>query len=206
MFLASMTLGIASCAEVEEENEYVNWRERNVAYIDSIAKVCDKNADGRWTKMVSYTLNDSVESLNPNNIHYIYIHKLEDGNGTTHPLYKDSVRCHYLGRLIPSKSYPKTATNEGGYIFDKSYSTYTANEETDVPTLFGVNGFAVSGFATATLHMVEGDKWRVYIPYYLAYGESDNTTSGIPGYSTLIFDIKLAKIYRFGIDTNTNWY
>ncbi len=40
--------------------------------------------------------------------------------------------------------------------------------------------------------------------YYLAY--KDNEDSKIPKYSTLIFDIQLARIYRYGIDTDTSWH
>ncbi|MCR5312061.1 MAG: FKBP-type peptidyl-prolyl cis-trans isomerase [Bacteroidaceae bacterium] len=194
-----MALTLVACSETEEESEYVNWQARNQHYIDSIASVCEANEDGCWEKMLAFNLNDSVESVSPNNNHFIYIHKEAAGKGTYSPIYNDSIRVHYLGRLIPSTSYPQ------GYIFGKSYSTYVLNENTDVPTLMAVSQNIV-GFATATLNMVEGDQWKVYIPYYLGYGETDNSTTSIPGYSTLIFDIKLAKIYKYQIDKDTTWY
>lgn len=193
---------LTSCSEKEEVGEYDDWQQRNAAFIDSIAKVCDKNADGKWERICSFNLNDSIEALAPNNMHYIYVHKLEDGNGSYKPLYNDSVRAHYLGRLIPSSSYSE------GKIFDKSYSTYKLNELTDVPTLFGVNAGTnalVYGFSTALMHMKEGDNWRVYIPSYLGYGSSESSST-IPAYSTLIFDIKLARIYKYKQDTDTSWH
>ena len=191
-------LSLGSCQEKEEAGEYDHWRVRDQEYVDSIARLADTGAYG-WTKMVSYTLSDSVESINPNSNHYIYIQKLEQGEGTRKPMYNDSIRVHYLGRLISSESYPQ------GRIFGKSYSTYELNEATDVPTLMALNT-NVTGFATATLHMVEGDRWKVVIPYYLGYGESDYTSAGIPGYSALTFDIKMARIYRFQIDKDTSWH
>ena len=40
-----------------------------------------------------------------------------------------------------------------------------------------------------------GDRWEVYIPYDLGYGESDykasSSSTTIPGGSTLIFDVTL---------------
>ena len=51
-----------------------------------------------------------------------------------------------------------------------------------------VNG-VLEGFATALQHMHRGDHWRVTIPHQLGYGASG--TTGIPGYSTLIFEIRL---------------
>ena len=197
--LASLMLSMTSCSEKEEAGEYDNWEVRNIHYVDSIAKVCDSNADGRWTKFCAFNLNDSVEALSPNNLHYVYVHKLEDGTGDYSPLYKDSIRVHYLGRLIPSVSYPQ------GYIFGKSYGTYTFNEATDVPALMAVNDNIV-GFATAVMNMVEGDNWRLYIPYYIGYGATTNSSSSIPAYSTLIFDVKLARVYKYKIDTDTSWH
>ena len=195
-----MALSLSSCTEQDEVSEYDNWEVRNTAYIDSIAKVCDKNADGTWTKFCAYTLDEETEAKSPNNNHYIYVQKLKNGSGTYNPIFNDSIRVHYIGRYIPTQSYPQ------GYVFDKSYSTYTFNDATDVPSLFAVNGLVV-GFSTAAMHMVEGDYWRVYIPSYLGYGTSDKKDSGgIPAYTTLIFDIKMAKVYKYLVDKDTSWH
>lgn len=191
-------LGGISCQENEEVGEYDNWQERNQHYVDSIARLANSGTDG-WSKLIAFTMADTNESVSSNNNHYVYIQKLESGTGTTSPLYNDSIRIHYLGRLIPSASYPQ------GYIFGKSYSTYTFNEETDVPALMATKDNIV-GFATATMHMVEGDRWKIVVPYYIGYGESENSSGNIPGYSTLIFDVKLARIYRYQIDTDTTWH
>ena len=196
--LFATLLVLSSCSENEEAGEYDNWQARNQHYVDSIARLADAGTDG-WSKLVAFNLVDSIEKKTANNNHYIYIQKQEDGAGTTSPLYNDSIRVHYLGRLVPSTSYPQ------GYIFGKSYSTYVFNEATDVPALLAVKD-NVTGFATAAMHMVEGDRWKVVIPYYLGYGTSANTSGTIPGYSTLIFDVKLARIYKYQIDTDTTWY
>jgi FKBP-type peptidyl-prolyl cis-trans isomerase len=54
------------------------------------------------------------------------------------------------------------------------------------------------------MNMVEGDRWKVVMPQYLGY--KDNATGDIPAYSTLIFDIKLARVYRNGDNSNTSWH
>lgn len=193
-----LLLSLGSCQEKEDVGEYDNWKARNQNFVDSIANLAETGAYG-WSKMVSYTMSDSAEAAKPNNNHYIYIQKIEQGEGSLSPIFNDSIRVHYLGRLISSDSYPQ------GRIFGKSYSTYELNEETDVPTLMAVKENVV-GFATATMHMVEGDHWKIVIPYYLGYGESDYSSAGIPGYSTLIFDVKLARVYGYQIDTDTSWH
>jgi FKBP-type peptidyl-prolyl cis-trans isomerase FklB len=54
----------------------------------------------------------------------------------------------------------------------------------------------VSGFATAVQNMHIGDRWLVYIPYDLGYGTTESSSSTIPAYSTLVFDITLVAYYR----------
>ena len=196
--LFAAIIAFSSCSESDGESEYDNWKERNQLYVDSIAHLADTGADG-WSKVVAFNLSEEVENANPNNNHFVYIKKIESGTSEKSPLYNDSIRVHYLGRLIPTTSYSQ------GYVFGKSYSTYTFNEATDVPTLLAVNQ-NVDGFATAVMHMVEGDVCKIVIPYYLGYGESGNSSGGIPGYSALIFDVKLARVYKYKIDTDTTWH
>lgn len=196
VLLAGMT---SSCKEYEEESEFANWQKRNQNYVDSIASLAASGTDG-WSRMLAYNLNDSVEALAPNNNHFVYVQKIEQGTGDYSPLFCDSIRVHYMGRLIPTASYPQ------GYVFGKSYSTYTLNEATDVPVIMPVDKNVV-GFATATLHMVVGDRWKIVIPYYLGYGTTvPKDIPDIPGYSALTFDVKLARVFRYGIDVGGDWH
>ena len=50
----------------------------------------------------------------------------------------------------------------------------------------------IPGLVTAICHMHVGDRWEIYIPASLGYGKS--SVPGIPGGSTLIFDIELINI------------
>lgn len=187
---------VVACEEKGAEEEYSDWEMKNNAFIDSIAQVAHTNADGSWAIYKAYTLGDSTALYNGQNNRFIYVKKLEQGTGIASPLYTESVRVHYSGHLIPSRTF----TN--GFNFDKSYAGDELNPLTDVPALFTVSS-VVTGFSTALQYMKVGDRWMVYIPYMLGYGTT--VTEKIPAYSTLIFDIKLAKIYANG-ETNTDWY
>ena len=55
----------------------------------------------------------------------------------------------------------------------------------------------IKGWTEAMQLMVEGDKWKLHIPFALAYGESGSPPK-IPGYSTLVFDIELLKVNTGG--------
>ena len=76
-----------------------------------------------------------------------------------------------------------------GYLFDSSYDG-ELEPEFD-PTVKMLLDNTVPGFYTAVQQMVNGDKWRVYIPTNLGYGAEEK--GYIPAYSALIFEIDLVS-------------
>ena len=95
-----------------------------------------------------------------------------DDNGAT-PKATDKVTTHYRGTLID------------GTEFDSSYSRNQA-------ATFPVSG-VISGWTEALQLMHVGDKWQLFIPSDLAYGERSVGDKITPN-STLIFEIELIKI------------
>ena len=89
------------------------------------------------------------------------------------PTREDNVRTHYHGTLID------------GSVFDSSY-------ERGQPAEFPVGG-VIAGWTEALQLMTKGAKWRLYVPYQLAYG-AQGSPGGIPPYSTLVFDVELIDI------------
>lgn len=182
--LFSVSVAFTSCDETADAvDPYYKWTERNQLYIDSIARVANANP-GEWKVIHTYKFNPPVNDLNPDVNDYVYCKVLKNGTGTMKPLFTDSVDTHYRGQLIPLYDGSKV-------VFDQSFLG-ELNPEVAMPVKFTVSG-VIEGWTTALQHMVEGDHWEVYIPYNLAYGTYGQ--SDIPGYSTLIFEVQLAKIY-----------
>ena len=179
----SVLFGLTSCEESGEAGEFDNWQQRNTQFIDSIAAVARANTYDDWKVFLAQGL-DTTKVWD--NGYYVYCRVIEEGSGTAHPLYTDSVLVNYSGRLMPSDTY------KDGYIFDSSYSG-EFEPTFNVPVAMPLAG-TVEGFCTAVQQMTDGDVWEVYIPYQLGYGVDG--TSGIPGYSTLIFDINLVSFHR----------
>ena len=89
------------------------------------------------------------------------------------PTAASTVRTHYHGSFI------------SGDVFDSSV-------DRGQPAEFPVGG-VIPGWTEALQMMTEGSKWRLYVPYSLAYGEQ-GSQGAIPPYSTLIFDVELLAI------------
>jgi FKBP-type peptidyl-prolyl cis-trans isomerase FklB len=186
--------GLASCSEEDDTvEEFPNWQARNDAFFnsltDSVLNLLELNpARTDWKRIKSWSKSDSIEGSNSD---YIIVKVIEEGDAASAtPLYTDTVTVHYLGRLLPSVSYPY------GYVFDQSYyGNYYDDVSKPLQMAIGNSGgnMLVDGFATALQHMRRGDHWMVYIPYQLGYGSQSQT--GVPAYSTLIFDLRLVDFW-----------
>lgn len=97
---------------------------------------------------------------------------LVEGNGPK-PTKESTVRTHYHGTLID------------GTIFDSSV-------DRGVPAEFPVGG-VIAGWTEALQLMPTGSKWRLFIPYNLAYGER-GAGGKIGPFSALVFDVELLEI------------
>ena len=97
---------------------------------------------------------------------------ITEGDGDK-PLAASKVRTHYHGTLMD------------GTVFDSSY-------ERGEPAEFPVNG-VIPGWTEALQLMPTGSKWRLFIPYNLAYGEH-GAGDRIAPFSTLVFDVELLEI------------
>ena len=96
---------------------------------------------------------------------------IREGHGTI-PTLTDRVRVHYHGTLID------------GTVFDSSM-----DRGQDIT--FGVMQ-VIQGWTEALQLMPVGSKWRLFIPYDLAYGSRDMGI--IRPFSVLVFDVELLEI------------
>lgn len=87
------------------------------------------------------------------------------------PTARSIVTVHYTGRTINGKKFD---SSKGG-----------------VPLAMRLNEL-IEGWIVALQHMHIGDIWEIYIPAEMGYGRFSQP--GIPGGSTLIFEIELIGI------------
>lgn len=97
---------------------------------------------------------------------------MKEGNGPK-PKATDTVLCHYHGTLVD------------GTVFDSSVRR-------GQPAAFPVNG-VIAGWVEALQLMPVGSKWKLFIPYNLAYG-ARGAGESIPPYAALVFEVELLEI------------
>lgn len=95
----------------------------------------------------------------------------EGENNGMHPTARSIVTAHYTGRTIDGKEFD---SSRGG-----------------APLAIRLCDL-IEGWIIAMQQMSVGDKWEVYIPAEVGYGKFSQP--GIPGNSTLIFEIELISI------------
>lgn len=102
----------------------------------------------------------------------IYYKVLKKGDASKPSPNRGSVvTVHYTGKTINGKTFD---TSRGG-----------------VAPAFRLREL-ITGWVIALQQMHPGDRWEVYIPAEMAYGKMNQP--GIPGGSTLIFDIELVGV------------
>jgi len=99
---------------------------------------------------------------------------LKKGSGAK-PTPESVVEAHYTGSFLD------------GQVFDSSV-------ERGKPAEFPVTR-VIPGWTEVLQLMPVGSKWKVWIPYTLAYGETGQEPK-IPPYSTLVFEIELLGIKK----------
>ncbi len=102
----------------------------------------------------------------------IYYKVLSEGKADGHhPTRRSIVTAHYTGWTINGKKFD---SSRGG-----------------TPVAFRLSDL-IEGWIIAMQQMCVGDKWEIYLPADMGYGRFSQP--GIPGGSTLIFEIELLGI------------
>lgn len=160
----------SSCNEAETFDD--RWK------LDNEAQFAKISSDSEYTKLNSLSGKG-----------FIMYKVNESGDGERAPFFTEEVKIRYTGWYKHDWSRPDIdKDNQGNVIKNKVEFDTTAKNNT---RNFEVKDL-VDGFSTALQHMKKGDKWEVWIPWKLGYGEIGS--GSIPAYTTLVFEIELVEI------------
>ncbi len=174
-FVRGMTDGISKSKTAVSEQDLgqamKNFHDQLTARIQDKAKAAsEKNKKEGEAFLAANKSKEGVKAL-PSGLQYKVI---KSGNGPT-PGPNDTVKAHYKGTLLD------------GSVFDSSY-------DRGEPATFPVNG-VIPGWTEALQLMKVGDKWQLFIPSKLGYGET-GAGGDIGPNAVLVFDVELLDVNK----------
>ena len=189
----SYSLGVNIGENIKKQFEDINLDNFEAGIKDVLekeleAKISDNQAQAIINSYFSKKQKKESESMIEEGANYLQENAKREGvttlpsglqyeiiNGGTgpKPTLEDNVTTHYHGTLID------------GTVFDSSV-------DRGEPASFPVGG-VIKGWTEALQLMSVGSKWKLYVPYDLAYGER-GAGAQIGPYSTLIFEVELISI------------
>lgn len=160
----------------DEETFDDQWKNANEAQFAKIS------ADSRYTRLNS----ESAAG-------YIMYREINSGTGQESPLFTDKVKVLYTGWFKYDWEKGDTYQDEKGQTVTNKIVFDSTENRNNIPSTFNVNG-VIDGYRTALQNMKVGDKWEIWIPWRLGYGDVKSSGSNIEAYSTLVFEVELVDI------------
>ena len=166
MFLCALV--ISSCGKDDDDKKLEVdevWKAQNIEFFENLLK------DPSFEKLYSQS-----------NAGFILYKVLEEGKSNEQIFYTSKLSLYYKGTFV------------NGDVFDDH--TFDAGEP-----YMGKDGLGapvydfVDGFATALQYMHPGDKWEIYVPYQLGYGDSGKKgIVNILPFTTLHFVVEVVEV------------
>jgi peptidylprolyl isomerase/FKBP-type peptidyl-prolyl cis-trans isomerase FklB len=157
--------------------------------VDLVAEAWKRQNDQAF---IDISRNPEFTELNsPGNNGSIYYRVIQKGEGKR-VFYTSRVEVYYKGWFVVTNADRNIKDGDvfDQKLFDDGVTAILAVSEQAANRNIGVFS-VIEGWSAALQHMVEGDKWEIWVPYQLGYGK--NGSDRIPGYSTLAFEIELVR-------------
>ena len=177
LYLIIFSVLIVSFGSCKNNRDDEAWREANISAYEEITK------NPQYKALETET--------GPKGVYYKVI---KSGTGTEHPLQTSKVKALYTVYHYDRSIFdPGTSSNNIPIeiaVFEEIYSGVTTPR----------------GFSFALQNMVVGDKWEVWVPYYLAFGAYGiqeysyyyyQAQTIVRGYTTLIYEVELIDITQY---------
>jgi len=116
---------------------------------------------------------------------------LREGEGDSHPTADSPCDCFYAG-TTPSLTPNAADVADDTEAINKDWNDFDSGYKRGSTTSFPPNG-VIKGWTEAMQIMVEGDKWEMYIPSELGYGDGGQGGK-IKGGDVLIFRMEIVTI------------
>jgi len=176
-----VTLLVSACKKDDIDPTAEAWKQQNEQALSDLARNPEFNA----LKMQGgYNFN-------------IYYRIIQQGEGKR-IYYNSRAEVYYKGWFVVTNADKNIKEGDvfDHQVFDDgvTFKLAVSSQAMDANYVYST---VIEGWGIALQNMVEGDKWEIWIPYRLGYGEVDKTDNNgivtIPAYSTLAFEIEVVK-------------
>merc|ERR1719218_79835 len=116
---------------------------------------------------------------------------LREGHGEDHPTADSPCECYYAG-TTPSLTPNAHEVADDTEVLNKEWDDFDSGYKRGSTTTFAPNQ-VIKGWTEAMQLMVKGDKWEMYIPSELGYGDGGQGGK-IKGGDVLIFRMEIVTI------------
>lgn len=177
LHIALMLLCVLAVSSCKDDNDDTDAVEREAYKLEQDAAFQAKANEAGFEKWTSEAGDG-----------FVFAKLIKKGDGEK-AYFNSRVSVYYKGSLTDGTVFDSRLFDTGIPLRCAVYSSYANYNSTTNP-----NGYisVITGWTVALQHMVEGDKYEVWIPQQLGYGA--NGSGAIPGYSTLIFEIELVSV------------
>lgn len=124
---------------------------------------------------------------------FIMFKELTNGTGKS-PMFTDKVKVNFKGWYKIDWSKGDTYTNDKGQIIKNKVIFLNTERPFTGEVQYQLGGLTIDGAITALQYMQTGDKWEVWVPWKLGFGDVDQTSIKVPAYSTTVYEIELVEI------------
>lgn len=206
--LLAMGLGFIACNDDDKTidyTDYYEWRDQNN---EVMVRLHDYHSRLGRNAYFTDTIGSQSEPLAYKCLYRVIASANEDSlraiNKWYTPYFTSTLKMHYT-LYDPASVMEKLPKDEASFnnpaIMDKIF--FDSENKADTLESQQVTFFqdftcasVIVGWGDILQHMHIGDNWLVVIPWYLAYGQSGNTT--IDPYSNLYFRMQLVDIPKLG--------
>lgn len=187
ILLLMVALFVTSCSDDDDGVFDEAWKQKNEEAFAGIAK--------------NPEYNEIKSQGNNGSIYYKVLKKGEEGAKKI--FYNSRAEVYYKGFYVATNENIKAGDVFDHKLFEDGSPYYIAVSSAVMSTdSYGnvIVPSVIEGWTVALQEMVVGDKWEVWIPYQLAYGQYDVYNNGrltMKGSTTLAFEIELVKAIDF---------
>jgi len=158
---------------------------------ESTDNIARDNNEAAFAKITTTNGYERLDSQSKNG--FIMFKQLANGTGKS-PMFTDKVKVNFKGWYKNDWLKDDTYTNDKGLKINNKVTFLNTERPFTGEVQFQLGGLSIDGVITALQYMQVGDKWEVWVPWKLGFGDMNQSSIKVPAYTTTVYEIELVEI------------